>query len=179
MPTQFATEAFAVTFQDAAPTIMDTCLDFARKYGGEVDEYFSVGCMTFVKAYLGDTFDHTKSSFKTWIRTKVWFQLLDDMRTRLGRNNRLPRVDADLDKHPTQEGSFDLDEFLETLSEDAQTVIQLVVDTPPAFALEVYVRGEFTPGNVLRSLRIFLRDLGWASARIVEAFEEVRQALGG
>lgn len=178
MPTEFAVLACATTYADSQNVVYETCHHFVRCYGGEFEECLSIANEVYTKLYWKDDWKEKKSSFKTWLRRKITYALLEDMRLRRGRNNRLPKVDLELEFLPTEKvEDFDLQDFLDYLSEDARVVAEMVLTESIPLTMEVYQRGDFTPKNVLRALGKVLSGLGWTSKRILESFEEVKQAI--
>ncbi len=177
MKTEFAEVACTETYLAVLKVIRHTCSKFVRQNGGDVDDAISIANEAFIRAYNKDDFDGTKSSFATWIRSKVWYALLDEMRTRVGRTNRMPRVHINLDRVETEGPGFDTEGFLGTLSEDARIVAEMVLRDSVPLNLEVYGRGEYTPGNVVRGLKTVLKELGWSMDRITGSFEEIRTAV--
>lgn len=152
---------------------------FAYKFNQDPDETMAEANHIFLKAYHG--FDRTRNSnFRARLQSVIYNRLLDWMRlnTKFRFHNRLNRVDMDLDLRsaPTT-ASFDREDFLEHLTNDAKTVVGIILDSPQEFKDAVLAGkpGEATERKCL--LRYLKEKLGWAAKRIQESFGEIRSVL--
>lgn len=161
--------AMAATYLDVERLLWKIAHDFAQKYGGDVEEYFSDSLLAFMRAYR--TYHTAHVSFTTWLRTAAWRAMLDSYRTRLGKIARRKlngglETAADLSVlADTTPAPFDIEVF----SPDVQTVIRLVFDLPPDI--------QTSQTKAKNTLRKTLRALGWSAARIAETFTEIRRVI--
>ena len=63
-------DALTQTFKDVERMIDMLCWKFKKRHGGEFDDWKSVGCIAFMKAY--ESWTPTLSSFSTWCYNWVW-----------------------------------------------------------------------------------------------------------
>lgn len=145
---------------------------FRRKYGLDRDDLVSeayYGYMTAVETYDGRT------EFITWVGEKVKRRLQTFVRKVFSERT---RADVDLETVPQPKTSreFDLDGLMAKLSPDGQEWVTLVLDAPLPVLMDVMELGE-TPANYRYAVRTWLKDCGWAMARVTAAFTEVKEAL--
>lgn len=149
-----------------------------RKYGGDGEEYRSEADQWWIQAFA--SYDPTcGTSFASWVRTKASLGMLERHRETYRRDNLLPRRGKDLAFHPAPEQGpeFDLDEFMEGLSDDAQVVVKLVLDPNIDVDLNLAVRGGPEAKNYKGAVREFLKDLGWSFTRVMDTFREIKDYL--
>lgn len=167
-------EAQTESYLSVARLVDDTVRKFVRLYGGDYEELRSEASLLYVRSYHSHVYG--MSTFAHWVRIKIWRGLQESMRSRLARNNRLPRVQMDLDAHPgTTKESFDLSEFLHSrppMTDDARLVIKLVVRSTVDVS-----RPGLTPSAMRRAVRRHLRGIGWDRDRVNSVFTEIHDLL--
>jgi DNA-directed RNA polymerase specialized sigma subunit len=165
----------AELFAETEPMINYSASKFYRQYGGDSDDWVSEGYDIFMRAF--DTHDG-EHSFKTWLGFLLSHIMMERVRRKAMRNARLRRVANDLLDAPAREKpEFVLTEFMEELSEDARTVVGLVFDAPTEIRISLNDYGRETPYTIKKSVIEYLKDIGWAAARIAESFKEVKEAF--
>ena len=144
--------------------IYSLCWRFLKQYGGEWEEVLSIAHESFMDAY--NSFDASRSRLTTWTQIKVWGGLMDAHRQEQSSRRWIPRQqDADLDSLQSR-SHFDLPKLLNEISEDANTMIRLALNSPHPRA-----------GGIRTWLIRSLLDAGWAAERITESFQEIREIL--
>jgi hypothetical protein len=176
MQSPLATLACKWTHEDVHGLIVDTAVKFARQYGGEVDELVAEAQLLFMKNWR--RYNPDCGSFSNFIRYYTWKGLLDTARKVAKDRARcvsMPR--AELDRAAVADRAT-LGARLGELSADAQYVASLALRPPPDVRLSAAGRrGMEHPGSIRRAMIEFLEDMGWAGARVAEAFAEVKEAL--
>lgn len=181
MSSALAYDAMNETYSDVAKLVFSTIRKFRKKYGnlaGDMDEVVSEAHWHFVRAY--QRYDNTrfKSSFPTYCRFLIWHELLEAMRRRMAQQRRQGvQVDFPEELPAREPPVFNIPDFVEGLSEDAQQVVKIALDAPKDVQLSVMIRGGNTPQNIRLSIREYLKDLGWTTREITDTFLEIRRAL--
>lgn len=167
---------------------------FRKRHGTfhfKIDELYAIGCLGFVEAC--HSHDPKRSRFSTW----ATFQVRSKLRAALQRKGRTQRPwqtgalrkgrygsvsynsDAEEYQSATSQGNscFLLD-LLDELSEDAQTVVKLVLDTPSEITQALH---SSNTGNRTASIRVELLNhltrQGWTYRQVHLAYSEIREAL--
>ncbi len=173
----------ADTYEDTKGIVYDIVFKFWRKYGGELEELQSIGNEAFMDAYKA--FDPSRgNSFSTLLHFVVKHRLMDNFWT--GRRRRMSSLDnvgadgktfaSQVRDHRTVK-PFNLSDFASEMSNDAQTVLQLIVESPQEIADLVVERGNM-PRNWRSTVRQYLRkQLKWTADRVAESFDEIRGVL--
>lgn len=172
-------EAIAKAFEDVRLLIWDTCHKFYRRYGnlnGTVEELFSVAQLSFMKAY--HSYTEKSSSFATWVRWYIWHELLELQRGDMRRNKAAKVTPTDMveNDYVAPHSNFNMVDFVDSLSEDAKMVVNLVVDPPEGLAAAMRRRGP-GDGRTKLSIEQFLSGFEWDSFKISEVFSEITTAL--
>lgn len=164
------------------PLVKQVASSFAFHHGRDIEEVEGEANVLFLEALY--TYIPEKGPLGTRLRSCIYNGLIDWARreSKVRNVNRLNQVHADdnvlyLQSSPTVE-YFDKDGLRDSLGEDAQTVLALVLESPDE--LTDAIRLERRPGmaSTRKCLRRFLRErLGWCAARISETFSEIREAL--
>lgn len=157
------------TYRDMESLIYHLANPFCRDHRSiPQDEALSVLRITFTEAYR--SYDPKKgASFSTW------FQWLGTKRLLNLLKKKIETVPIEVDVVDPCSSCF-LD-FIDELSEDAQIVVGLVLETPKE--LLRLIRDEWHPKRKTRdNLRRYLVGLGWSIDRVKESFGEIRRALG-
>lgn len=145
---------------------------FRRKYGLDLDDLVSEAHYGYVQAC--ETYDG-RTEFITWVGEKVKRRLQTYVRKVFSERKR-PEIDLETVPQPATSRDFDLDGLLEKLTPDGREWVMLVLDAPVPVLMTVAELGE-TPANYRYAVRTWLKDCGWAVARVTEAFTEVKEAL--
>lgn len=147
---------------------------FHRHYGGELDELLGEAHLIWARAC--NSYDPIfGASLRTWYRCKVWLGLQDQARRIAKREARRRAVDM-TEMHESEH--FDLREWQEELSGDAQMLVALVLDRPKPIRFHARAgRGECSPNAIKRALLSYLEEAGWTAARMMETFSEIGEAL--
>jgi len=160
--------AIATTYEDTERMIGKICLSFARSYGGDFDDYLGPAHEAYMRAYR--LWDKKKGAFTTYL----WHAVTNELRSFVRRKARIAcrevRADEKLYAETAGKTGFDFRLFLSELSDDAQTVVKLLVHT------EQNITPTRVP-KILRRLKKHLWMAGWSLKRIAESFKEVREAL--
>jgi hypothetical protein len=165
------------TLEDVERLLSKISGDFYRTHSGlTYQEIAAEAYYHFVLAYR--TYDKSKKTkFSTWATFKVWKGLQQAMRKKIQRDQRASLGLDGVPDPPAREVTFDMGDFLGSLSCDARHVAGLVLESGIDVRLAIAERGNNTPRNVRGALRDVLKDMGWTKARVVESFAEIRKAL--
>jgi hypothetical protein len=169
----------SVSYHDVEKLIHYICGMFNRRFGGDYEEQVSEANVTYQKVYL--SFDPAKGSFTNLLCQSIWRRLTS--LNRKGMRHYTLSLDAYDGDNCLMDGLADptppatrAKELLEDLSPDARLVAGLVISPPDAIETIAKGKGGF-PANWSSTVRAYLRDMGWATARIAESFDEIRRAL--
>ena len=124
--------------------------------------------MKFMEVYK--SFDPSKKvPFANYLSTCIYRRLSDvkNLESRMSGVRYCGHEDAHFHLMP-----FDFEGF----SEDAKTVISLVLDSPAELMAMAEGKGG-QPRNWRSTIRTHLQDIGWAASRIAASFEEIREAV--
>lgn len=165
-------QAVDQTYEDVRALIYDTIYKFMKQHGGDFDELLSRAHWQFVLAY--NSYNPQKASFVTWVRTMVWFGMLETIRQKQHRQRLYEKIKLITEFKPTYyEPTL---EKMAMLSDSGKELLQLILDTQNDFQLIIpQSKQEAYQARVL--LRVYLRRIGWTGARIAETFGEIAKAL--
>jgi len=168
--------AVETTYLDVRRLIGNAVAIFMRRYGGSFEDHMADASLWFMDAYR--KWDGSRSSFVTYVRGYIYWQLLEKQRQYMHANRRIDREVIYLDElvGPTPP-AFDLGSWLGGLSDEARTVARLVFETPMDIHHALAVRGSDSAGQYRTAIRRYLKDLGWSAAMIAASFSEIRRAL--
>jgi DNA-directed RNA polymerase specialized sigma24 family protein len=172
------------TYADVQKLIWHTCHRFARRNGGDVEEYVAEANVVYLKVYESWS-PNMGTKFSGYLVTCIWRRLIG-VRNHARRHKPVWHASLDVeqpngrtmasqvvDDRPEYRSLYDL---VATLSADAAAVVQLVVDAPADLLAVAQGKGG-QPRNWASSLRTRLRKAGWEPKRITETFEEIAGAL--
>lgn len=161
-----------ITFKQYKKALFSCVHNHIEKYGGDFNEVYADACVHFVECL--DKWDEKRSSIHTWIRYYVSQELHNSWVLDRKKKSYHSKYLGSL----TGTSGFDLREFLHDLSEDARTVVMLVVEPPADITLAIQTaRGEGFPSEYRRAIPEYLREIGWVTSRIYSVFDEIRSAL--
>lgn len=166
----------ATGYEKVKNLIHKLAIGYAKSHGGDVDELVSEGHVAFMRAY--PKWDPEIGALTTLMYHAVINQFNSYSRRQakhqgyqFGQAEETKAEDV-VDDKPT----FDLPDFLETLSNDARVVVQLIFNAPRQLEQDAEDKGGHAK-NWRSSLRQLLRDMQWSVEEIRSAFDEVRNAL--
>jgi DNA-directed RNA polymerase specialized sigma24 family protein len=162
------------TFADVEKLVYHTVHRFVQRKGGTFEDWIGEAHEAFMLAY--ERYKPERGPFPSFVRWVVEKRLLEVLRTNMRRKGKVVFGDVDPDLHPGPERGFILADFLDELSEDAQTVVKLALDTPHGLARCIEQKGG-QPWNVRSVLREYLMAMEWSAERVTETFLEIRRAL--
>ena len=167
------------TYADVERLIYFSVRKFQRRFGGDFDHYLSEANLIFLKVYNKEI-DPAKGTFSTLLCHSIYKQLLNKMPDRRYKVFSLDEKTRDGTSYANTVAdtsrAFDLEGFCEDLSEDAATVLKLVLDAPTELADIAMGKGD-SPCNWRSTVRNYLRQMGWPTGRITETFDEIKGAL--
>ena len=155
-------------YRSVEPMLARIVSDFREQHGGDYEEMRSEVNISFLKAY--NTYDSERSKFSTHVWTIAQRDLINLARA----NQAIKRSSKAIplpDTLPSSPESSPLD-FLKDLSQDAKTVIGLVLC--PTSNVEQSIK---TVASWKPTLTKYLRQIGWSGQDVLEAFTEIRRAL--
>lgn len=166
-------DAVNETYMDVEKMIFQVCWKFAEKFGGNIEDHLSVAGETYMDAY--NKFEPVRGfQFTTYLWCSLWHNL-----TRSIRGNKIDRMttsgSVNFDSFAAKK-HFDLGRWLFELSEDANTVVGILLDDPESFQGWCQTKG--TKSQKRGLIKHLQRSLGWSAARVVESFGEIRESLG-
>lgn len=167
-------EFAAELFREEEDNIDQIIWSIIRTMGGEFDDLKGMAQAVLLTAYYTYGKEATGISWKTWLRNWVRWELIDYMRSQLTTRKRYEYAEMSTVQRTYNENRFE--QWLEGVSEDARTIVGLVVDGPEEFAMMVQARGG-QYRNYRSSLREYLDAVGWSTSRVAAAFEDIRSAL--
>lgn len=163
--------AISETYVDVERYLWDLSHQFKRQYGGDLEEIIGEARLHYVRAFR--THEQSKGGlFTSWLRSKVWWGLLDRKRKEARHASRLTRVDLDLDKLPSRRGLASI--LSDSTNEDVATLMELLRESPG----ELRALLRMAPERRRNGLWDYLRGVGWTAQRIRETFEEILEAMG-
>lgn len=166
---------------DVEKLIYHSVHQFKKRYGGDFDDLLGVAHLSFLR--VCETHDESKgASFSTWLRRVLWNDMLEHQRRECKRREKCSSDDTELEVVDPRSVStrFDLAGFLELLSVDAQTIINLILD-PPKTVLHDSCKGKGRtepPAPQLRkAVKEYLAGTGWSAKRVSSGFSEIRKVM--
>ncbi len=140
---------------------------FAQVKGGDRDELLSEANEHFITACRTYEDDHG-ADVGTWIYYRIWHGLQSTRRTEDRRNSHRNGA-LDVDDAPRNERGLFIDDLLANVSDDAATLVRLVLRTRK--------RTGQRPAEVKKHSIRTLLGLGWSGPRIAAAFNEVKEFI--
>jgi DNA-directed RNA polymerase specialized sigma24 family protein len=162
------------TYHDVKRLIYQLCWGNVKRFGGDWHEYLSIANEAYMRAF--ETYNMDKGAFTTWVHWCVTNALRSFQRQRRVKAQRT-QVATDLEvnlDHARSRERFDLVRFLGSLTEDAFTVTKMALEAPGEM---VYALTARQASDIRGSLWHKVKEIGWTPARLLEAMDEVREAL--
>lgn len=164
--------AIEAVYEDLEPKITRLCRAVAARYRLDFEETVADANLHFLEAY--HTFDRTKGDLTARVLYVVKERLRDRVRRLAVSARRMPCVSLDAlkddghepDAHATRD--FDSAALEARLSDDARTVLRLIVWSPPEVLARIHKwfgRPAPRPNQVLKAVRQHLRVNGWDDRR--------------
>jgi hypothetical protein len=149
---------------------------FHRRYGGIVDDLIGEANLAFVKSHNQYITGKGKGGkiiydYASYIKNDIWYRLFDIMRLHIRRKHILKMTSID-DAIDIPDKNLDL--F--ALSRDARFVVALALD-PPDYITSIAEAKGGENKNYRSTIRKFLHDQKWSSARIKRVFTEIRSIV--
>ena len=162
------------TYHDVARLIDKLAWDAVRRHGGCWEDYVSAGNEAFVDAYR--SYDERRgTAFSTWVWWKIRGAVSSEIKqTKVQQHTVASGEDVDLDVLPGR-SNFDLSRFASELSEDARTVVKLALESSDR--IEDVLHHRDAGPTIKHGLRRKLSAMRWTLERILESFDEIREAL--
>jgi hypothetical protein len=157
------------TYREVERMLYKMSWTFCKRYGGEFEEYMGAANEGFVDAY--ETYNPKETaSFSTWVYWAV-----------LGRLTRLISIHKHHTKFTTaidltlfqEKTGFDLRHILFEVSEDAKQLIDILWDFD---VVNSNLSNEMI-SCIKSGLVCKLKETGWTTARILDTFSEIKEAL--
>ena len=160
------------TYEDVRKMIYKMANDAVHKHGGDFDEYVSAGHEAFMDAYVSYKPEH-ETAFSTWLWWKIRGAITGTIKKQYKWRERLDAQQAVEDV--THVDRFTLQAFTTDLSDDARTVVELLMQTPEEAIGLLHAKhtGRRTRTELFRKLR----GLRWTVLQIADSFREIREAL--
>jgi len=143
---------------------------YTRRSSMDRDELSSIANEAFAMAL--SSYCPEKASLTTWVSVTFRSIFLEQLRQRRRWVRTVPTDNLD---HFPIKSQFDPGKFFAELSDDAQTIGELVFSSPRE--IRELVSEWQAPLTSMSQLGRFLRKLGWTARRITESFQEIREAL--
>jgi len=193
MTTTIITPPIVDTYLDVERLIYYVCNKFKKRYGGDIEEMIGEANIIYMKVYKiwkptgGMSFtsllctcvyrkltDIHRMSIR---KSKIWGTSLDGLpfygkktsRTEYENIRSINDMGVMEDKSLSP---FDIEEF----TNDAKTIIQLILDEPEEIKTKVEQKGN-QYRNWRSVVRTYLKEIDWTARRISESFEEIRSSL--
>jgi hypothetical protein len=159
----------AAKYEMVKDAIDKTVRLFIRRYKGEWDDLRSAANKFFL--YACRDYVSTKADFAQYVSWKVWYGLLNY--THKKAMDRITRYTISATVYQPQR--FSLPQFIGEVSQDAATVIRLIVDPPKEMGGEP--RRRLRPNEIRTRLHNYLARIGWTKVRVSKVFAEIQEAL--
>jgi len=145
---------------------------FLHLYGGNFKELVSQANVACIKAW--NTYDPERGTkISTWVKFVVDRELIENLRKNLAKKRNPPiSSDNNIEQVISPYKTFDLGEFLRDLSDDARTVIELLLTMPNDLA--------FLTRRPKQTWTVLVRELvrmKWTKQRISKIYKEISEAL--
>ena len=154
---------------------------FVRRYGGDWEDLLAEANLLFCRAhyqYMAGCRPSGKPVTGTYtqiVYSWLWMGLLDKYRPQVEARKRATVVQGEA-VYTVADKPFDVVRWSLDLSDDAQCVLDLVMDTPRVLQEAINTKGG-TPRNIRSAVREALYGAGWSRCRVNTTFKEIKEAL--
>jgi hypothetical protein len=165
------------TFEEVKNHVYKMVWDFLAVNDVDQEEAISAGHLGFMQAYHSFK-PELGWAFTTWVGIKVQKRLLDLLRSKIN-DSRRPVVQVDFLEFdlPDVEYAFSIDEWMETLSEEARLAATYAINPPIDVVWFVKKFQDESPASVRQAIRETLKEAEWSMRKIRKAFKEIKEAL--
>lgn len=167
------------TYASVQKLIYKVAGDFHRRFGGDFDDLVGEANVAFMKVY--EAFDPSRGAFTTLLQHSIVNRLYDVAAMKRRRPAvRLEAVAAEsgipvADWVAAPAETWDELAYQE-LSEDARTVLKIVVGAPAELRALAKAKGGHAK-NWRHALKGYLADMGWTANQVAKSFEEIAGLL--
>ena len=166
------------TYEDCKQLISTIVRKHINRVGGDFDEALSTANVTYAWTY--ETHTPAKGNFMARLAQNIHIDLIDKYRKQFGRYGQRKGIFVGGEAVETlatpPRSKFNLVDFIDSLSEDAATVVRLTLEPSAAIAKEAEERGG-TNSCLRAAVRSHLITIGWAAGRIRDTFKEIAKVL--
>lgn len=163
------------TYQDLQALIKSMARRFCQAYNMPLDEGLSLAHEAFLESFL--SFQSNRGKFHSYVCQKILSKLYEWNRTTVRRNILGPRENVPMETLTEKQQQQWLVDFLDSLTEEARMVVQLVLDPPRDIIHCLIEKGDATPARWRSAIKEFLSDMGWTREQVTKTFSEIRKAL--
>lgn len=158
------------TYRDFERLLNKVVHDFIKKYGGDFEEYMAEANFAYVKAYKAH--DPSRGRFSTLLVHAVQNQLRRARNVAQRHANRYGNEYSDSIVPKCVVTGSSPEYNLSELTSDAETVLDLVLNTPSELYKTVTQKGGYAT-NWQAGIKSHLRRAGWTMRRIQSVFGEL------
>ncbi len=162
-------EEITAAYLECRKSIYYTAYKHCQKYGGDTEDTLSYCNEAFL--LILPKFDGEKAKLTTWVSYKLRKLLLTRLRDQM-REYKYASFRCSSFDHLPDHPSFDVQGFLFELSDDAKTIVNLLIEFPLDLSL-LFARYRCTKP----ALKSLLRKTGWEWHRIEDGFREISNSL--
>lgn len=149
-----------------------------RKYGVSYAECMSMANESFMKIVTKFASDDDDMIGRK-VSRRVWYDLMEDLRTKLRTKGRLTYTPVDLEVEARPAPVFDVLDFMATLSDRGRFVVALAMHAPLELSKIVSKeKSDYESRRIKWGITRYLRDTcRWSERKVMRAFVEVREKL--
>lgn len=185
MTTALKKDIMEEAYEDTKNLICSSVWGFIRTWGCpyecDFEELLSIGNLSFTEAVLSYNPEYG-SSFSSWLYENIQQKLKNNSRAVTIRRKHMKYVSTiGTEREPynpiAPAPRIDWFSVLDSLNQDAQTVLQLLFD-PPDAVLELRKPSRLSyEKSLARPIKTYLKTCGWTARRIKEAIEDLKNAV--
>lgn len=168
-------DAIATTLKDVEKLLFLTISRMRKQYQLDFDEMLSAAYLGFTEAF--HSYSNDKGEFTTWVAFKATKAIQTLLRKEIKRTSQPVTSEIELTLIAYKESFWDIDEWMETLSEEARMVAQLALAPPSDIKATLAQLKYKTPANWRYAIRDYLNDCGWVEDKVKRVFQEIHEAL--
>ncbi len=171
--TTIESAAITNTLDDVRKMLDKLAWNYCDHNKQDFEDYQSVANLAYMKAYR--SFDPTKeASFSTW----AWHcanGYLKRHRSKMAKQYANEKQVA-IEREPVRKQRHLYDWVMAELSEDARLVLRLIAESPKEL-VHCFRYAKRSPKKARYMIRLRMQDEGWPPARVVDAFDEIREVM--